>query len=201
MGSRRLPGKSLEDINGKPLLWHVLDRAQRIKSKDVVILATPDSKENDCLTKIATDTGSMIFRGSENDVLSRYYYAALDIDADVIVRITGDCPLLDPAKCDRVINAFHNSCQDYVANAFPVRTVPSGLECEVFSFEALRLAHYNANSSHDREHVTPWMQTNITAINPTLGEKLSVDTEDDLERVRAIVEPSLDIHALRAMTS
>ena len=201
MGSRRLPGKSLEEINGRPLLWHVLNRAQQIKGKDVVILATPNSSENDCLTKIATETGSMIFRGSEEDVLSRYYYAALGADADVVVRISGDCPLIDPAKCDRVINAFHNSCQEYVSNTFPIRLVPSGFDCEVFSFSSLQRAHFNAQDSYEREHVTPWIQRNITAVNPNLGAKVSVDTKDDLERVRGMLEPSLNVTALQAMIS
>lgn len=186
MGSDRLPGKSMMEIEGKPLLWHVLSRVQKIRHKDVVVLATPDTPENDCLDRVAWDTGCEIYRGGEHDVLARYYHAAKSVDAGIVVRVTGDCPLIDPKRCDRVINAYLNSCSDYVSNIYPVRSVPSGYDCEAFSFELLELAFHNATSKYDREHVTPWIKEESQSRNRILSDKLSVDTQEDLDRVRAV---------------
>ena len=174
--SKRLPGKINADIGGRIMLWHVVKRAEMIG------LGQPD---------IIHPEG--FIECDENDVLGRYYLAARRSSLDAVMRITGDCPLLDPAACTRVLEAYKTGLFDYVANDI-FKTYPDGLGCEVFSFAALEFAHQNATKPYDREHVTPFLKSHkeITKLNlrcPINGLsdlKLSVDTQEDLDFVRKI---------------
>lgn len=183
MGSKRFPGKVLADLCGKPVLWHVLTRAGQVKA-DAHILAVPYSDAS-VLEPLADECGFGVWAGDEHDVLLRYMEAAVSVSADIIVRITGDCPLIDPEECNRIGALLLNGRTKYASNVYP-RTVPKGYDCEAFTFDFLRTAHEYATDPHDREHVTPWMQRNNQF--DSIFDNYSVDTPEDLERVRQIME-------------
>jgi len=195
VGSTRLPGKVLKDISGKPMLWHVLNRLRLSTKIDSIILAIPDSKRNDQLEDFAKGLNLHHFRGSEADVLSRYYGAATKFGADVIVRLTSDCPLIDPRVIDKVIEQHLNSDADYTSNTIR-RTFPRGLGTEVFNFATLERAHREAKQDYEREHVTPYIYQHpnlfqLKSVEAT-GKlrrpdlRLTVDTEEDLKLIREI---------------
>ena len=152
MGSTRLPRKVLADIEGKPMIWHVVNRLKFSKKLDEIILAIPDSKENDVLEKFAKDNKIKYFRGSEKDCLSRYYETAKKFKCDVIVRITSDCPLIDPKIVDLAIKKHLNSGADYTSNIFK-RTFPRGLDTEVFNFSTLEQVRKKSEKPYQREGV------------------------------------------------
>ncbi len=160
MGSSRLPGKVLEQLGSKPVLLHVLDRASQIAGVDDVCLATTDLARDDAVAKIASDAGYPVFRGSEEDVLSRYVGAAQMLQADRIIRITCDCPLIDPTICGDVLALIENGAA-YSSNVPDEgRSWPHGLDCEAFLRSELERAHECAETPDDREHVTPWLRRN-----------------------------------------
>ncbi len=206
MGSSRLPGKVMMPIAGKPMLAHVVNKAKMLNVDEVVIATTTNPFDYDIAewcrpTKPSPEwidpAKALCFRGPENDVLKRYLLAANEYNAEVIVRITADCPLLDSFTSNKVIEAFKFQEVDYASNVWPERTFPRGWDIEVFSYGALLLAYSGTQDPtplHQewREHVTPWMQrylrifnyksdTNRSAIN------FSVDTQEDLDRVRKIL--------------
>lgn len=195
MTSTRLPGKVLMNIEGKPMLWHVINRLRFSKKLDDIILAIPDTKENDILEKFVKDNKLKYFRGSEKDVLSRYYEAAKFFSVDLIVRITSDCPLIDPKIVDLVIEEHLNSTADYSSNSLK-KTFPRGLDVEVFNFEILEMVYKEAKEDYQREHVTPYIYEhpeifevqNIEAKGklrrPEL--RLTVDTKEDLQLIKEI---------------
>ena len=156
MGSMRLPGKVIKKIEGKTVLEHVIERLKRVKGT-TIILATTDKKEDDILEKIAKKNGVSVFRGSENDVLDRFYQAAKLFKLDYIVRITSDCPLVDPVIVGKVIDFYFKNNFDHVGVD---ATFPDGIDAEVFSFVALEKAWKEATSEEDREHVTPYIWKN-----------------------------------------
>ncbi len=193
MGSSRLPGKVLKDILGRPMLYHVVRRARAADLVDLVVVATTEAEADDVLEAFCVSEGIPCFRGSENDVLDRYYRTARFFGADVIVRITADCPLLDPAVIDRVIDVFRSGEYDYVSNALEP-TYPDGLDTEVFSIGALQRAWEEAGLVSEREHVTPYIWKNksifrTAAVRHTedlSGFRWTVDEPGDLEFVRRI---------------
>lgn len=195
MGSSRLPGKMMMDLNGRPVVTHVFDRAKKASGLAEVWLATTISSQDDVLADWAANYGVPCFRGSESDVLDRYYQCAKEAGADVIVRLTGDCPLLDPSVIDKVIAAFLVSGVDYASNVHPP-TYPDGLDTEVCTFAALEKAHREAILSSEREHVTPyiWKNTNLfSQINvenniDVSAERWTLDTPEDLVYVRLLVQ-------------
>ena len=158
MGSSRFPGKVLEDVAGHPMLWHVVHRLRKAKFVDKVVVATTDRPLDDPIVDFCRQDGLACFRGDERDVLDRFYQAAKTHHADVVIRITADCPLIDPAVVDRVVERFRQGDCDYVSNASPY-TYPDGLDTEVFSFAALERAWRDANKPSEREHVTPYLRT------------------------------------------
>lgn len=156
MGSTRLPGKVLMEVNGSSLLEIMLKRVALSNKVDQIIVATSELPQDDPIAKFCVDNGHKLFRGSETDVLSRFYQCATQAGASVIVRLTADCPLIDPTTIEKVIALYENSDVDYASNTVPpeTSTFPDGSDVEVFSYDALTRAYYEAQHSHDREHVT-----------------------------------------------
>lgn len=191
MNSARLPGKAMELIAGRPMLAHVLERAAAIDGVDQVILATATGHHNLPLRDLAYGMGIASYIGSETDVLGRVYRAALLLRADVVIRVTGDCPLLDPVGSAKVLLYFQSAAWDYVSNVGPGT---DGLDTEVMTLRVLHRACMQATSAEDREHVTPWIRRQRSlAIGKFVagvtdgGAKWSVDSEEDLGRVRLAV--------------
>jgi glutamate-1-semialdehyde 2,1-aminomutase/spore coat polysaccharide biosynthesis protein SpsF len=196
MGSTRLPGKVLADIGGKPMLAQIVSRLERSRLIDDVIIATSDSSVDDPIAALATQRDLKTFRGHECDVLDRYYRAARHTEADIIVRVTGDCPLIDPEIVDRVIATFLCEECDYASNTL-VCTYPDGLDVEVFSFAALEAAWRDGRRAADREHVTPFIRTSqrfrLCNVQSEWGRttrhlRWTVDEPRDLEFVRAVYD-------------
>ena len=194
LGSRRLPRKTLALIQGKPMIGHVLERLQRAKTLDQIMVATSDSPTDDDLEVWLKRKGVTYFRGSESDVLDRYYQAARSMSAETIVRITADCPLIMPGVIDRVVRDFQAGRADYVSNTQPP-TYPDGLDTEVFSFSALERAWKEARSPEEREHVTLYFyRSSLFKTRNVVAEdgenascfKWSVDHPKDLRLVRRI---------------
>jgi len=158
MTSSRLPGKVLRPLAGQSVLWHVLTRAQAIPGVDLVCCATTEGPEADPLVEEAARVpGVAIFRGSSDDVLDRYLRAAKACDAGIVMRITSDCPLIDPVICGELLALRERENADYASNVNP-RGFPHGLDCEVFTYAALERAAEEATEPVEREHVTPWLR-------------------------------------------
>jgi glutamate-1-semialdehyde aminotransferase/spore coat polysaccharide biosynthesis protein SpsF (cytidylyltransferase family)/predicted dehydrogenase len=193
MGSSRLPGKSLAEIEGHPMLWHVIQRVKRACLVGRVVVATSTAPADDAIEAMCRENGVTCYRGSEHDVLDRYYMAARAERASQLVRITADCPLIDPEVIDRVVRRFQRGDVDYATNAM-VRTYPDGLDTEVFSFSALERAWHEANKSSEREHVTPYLRmgkfrtANVECDSISLYQhyRWTVDEAEDLEFTRAV---------------
>lgn len=197
MGSTRLPGKVMLDLCGKTVLEHVIQRVKRVKNIDEIVIATTIDKKDDVIVEEAMKCGVKVFRGSEEDVLSRYYYAAKENKADVVVRITSDCPLIDQEITQKTIDYYliNKDKFDYVSNTLE-RTFPRGLDTEVFSFKVLEKAFNEAILQRDREHVTPYIWDNPEMFN--LGcyksdvdyskYRWTLDTEEDFELIKRIYE-------------
>lgn len=197
MTSKRFPGKSMALLEGRPVIEHVAARAARIESVGIVVVATPYDPVNRPIWDHFKDTDIHIFADEvpENDVLSRYYHAALAYELTHIVRITGDCPYLSPKVCDEVIKMHLEKKFDYTSNVFPKRTFPKGFDCEVMSFDALEACWMMSKKAYDREHVTPWLQNTEGVERGNLLQKrddseinLCVDYPEDIERVPALVK-------------
>ena len=156
-GSTRLPGKVLRKLSGKTVLEHVLRRCGSIPGIDHVICATTDKPIDDVIVAEAHRLGVDVYRGDENDVLGRYLGAARQVDADIVMRVTSDCPLIDPAICAAVLRLRQERNADYAANNMS-RLFPHGLDCEAFTRAALEDAAAHAIEPYDREHVTPWLR-------------------------------------------
>lgn len=195
LGSTRLPGKVLEDISGKPMLWHVVNRAQKAGSLDQVLIATTLSARDDAVESFCKSHGFACFRGSEDNVLERYYLAALSFNAKTVVRLTADCPLIDPAVVDIVVSSYlrESGSYDYASNTVE-RTYPRGLDTEAFSFRVLEKCHKEAKEKPEREHVTLYMyehpeEFRVLCVKNSVdlsGFRWTVDEERDLELVRQI---------------
>ena len=157
MSSSRFPGKMLQPIGGLPLAVYVCTRASRAKSVDAVVLATSEEPSDDPLAEAVAAAGFKVFRGSLDDVLSRFAGAARLVHADVAVRVTGDCPLVDPALLDTMLAHFTAGHLDYLSNIAPP-TFPDGLDLEIMRVSALERAVREASPGHQREHVTPYLR-------------------------------------------
>lgn len=184
MGSTRLPGKVLKEICGKTVLWHVVNRLRAARNIDSVLIATTTEASDDPVVSWCRENRVAHFRGSLDDVLDRYYRAAGFCGARTIVRITADCPLIEPTLVDRVIEKFAADGCDHagVASSFP-----DGLDAEVFSFEALKKAHAEARLASEREHVTPYIWK-----NPQTFRLGAVHSETDLSKMRWTVDDEKD---------
>lgn len=194
MGSTRLPGKVLQPILGKPMIWWVMHRVSGCRLLDRVVIATTASRLDDALVELCEQEHWFAFRGSEDDVLDRYYRTATQFEADLVVRITSDCPLIDPTVTDRTVATFLSIAPgpDYVSNTLE-RTYPRGLDTEVFSMQALTTA-WKEDHSTWREHVTPFLYRNPNTFrlhsvtNPVDFScyRWTVDSPEDLELVRQV---------------
>jgi len=193
MGSSRLPGKALKDIQGRSMLARVVRRAQRSSLIDRLIVATTDKEADDAIASECKVLGVSVFRGSEDDVLDRYYQAAKAFSAEAVVRITSDCPLIDPDVIDRVVRVFLDNRPDYASNTIE-NTYPRGLDVEVFTFSALEKAWRNASRDFERVHVTPYIY-----LHPELFRKLSVTGEKNLSFYRWTVDTAEDLALVRAI--
>lgn len=191
MSSVRLPGKVLADLAGKPLLQHVVERVSQAKTLDGVVVATGDLPANQPIVEFCQWQHWDYYHGSEDDVLSRFHWAALWRNAKVIVRVTGDCPLHSGEEIDRVVRFFRQGHYEYAANCFPPR-LPDGLDSEVIMMRALTAANVEAVSKSDREHVTPWLRCNLP--HYLWG---SADHEPDLSRYRLCVDTPADLEVMR----
>jgi spore coat polysaccharide biosynthesis protein SpsF len=197
MGSSRLPGKTLADIGGRPMLGRLVDRARLIPGVDQVVIATTDRPSDAAILRFAEAEGLPASAGSEQDVLDRVYRAATRFGVSVIVRVTPDCPMLDPEISGRMLAEFRHldGRVDYVSNVHPP-TFPDGLDTEVFSLEALEIAWREARLPSDREHVTPfiWRQperfrlANFAHAEDLSSQRWTVDTAADLAFARAIYD-------------
>ncbi|OGO19500.1 MAG: hypothetical protein A2Z14_04015 [Chloroflexi bacterium RBG_16_48_8] len=199
MGSSRLPGKILLDIAGLPMLARVVERVRRAETIDEVVVATTVEREDDVVAQYCQDQGYPYIRGDNLDVLKRYWQAAQTFKADIIVRITADCPLMDPRVVDRTVNAFLSS---YPKAQFGTdrgldqirRTYPIGMDVEVMTYDALNMAYHEAKEAYQREHVTPFLyevigcfdKTSVDAEGDYGSQRWAVDTPEDLAFVREI---------------
>ena len=199
MSSTRLPGKVLKEIAGRPMLAWVVERARKAQTITDVIVATTTESSDDPIVGFCAEMGYACTRGSLNDVLDRFYQAARAHRADVIVRVTADCPLIDPAEIDHVVREYKRSGVDFAANRLPPpfgRTDPIGLDTEVCSFAALERAWREAKEPYQREHVMPYLyeergRFKVLRVDhdPDYGDlRWTVDTPQDLELVRVIFE-------------
>ena len=199
MSSSRLPGKVLLDLGGQPALAWVIQRARRARLLSGVLVATTTDPADDPIAELCTQLGTPCFRGHPFDVLDRYYQTARSAEAEAIIRITADCPLVDPAQIDELIAAFFEQGVDFACNRLPPpwhRTYPIGLDLEMCSFAGLERAWREATLKHEREHVLPYfydepgrfkvLQLNAEAVYGHL--RWTLDTPADLEVLRVIFE-------------
>lgn len=195
MASTRLPGKVMKEVLGRPLLSYLIERVRCCKGIKNIILATTVNPEDDIIAMLGGKEGVNIFRGSENNVLKRFHEATTRFDAKHIMRITADCPLIDPELLDILIEYYFVQKYDYVSNSVNP-TLPDGLDAEVFTFKALDYAHKHAVLPSELEHVTPYILNHPEIFkigNWTYQEDLSqlrwtVDEPEDFEFVRLVIE-------------
>lgn len=193
MGATRFPNKVMQRIGDMPMIGLLLERLSRARKVQQIVLATSTDARNEPMVSYVRDLGYQVYEGSENDVLDRYYQAAKQAGADVVVRVTGDCPLIDPELVDAVIDAFDGGNVDFACNVLPA-TYPDGLDVEVFSFAALQRAHREADQQQQREHVTPYFveleefrKINLTHSEDHSKERWTVDEPADFEVVTNVV--------------
>ena len=176
MGSTRLPGKVLKKILGKPMLWHIVNRVEKSRYVNTVIIATTMDKKDDAIEGFADEYHLGIYRGSENDIVDRYYNAARKYHADVIVRIWGDCPLIDPEIIDKVIEQFLSNNADYANNSKP-HTFPFGMNVEIYSFNTLERIWKETKDPFFREYPFEYIYANQNSFK-AVYVKNDVDLSD-----------------------
>lgn len=201
MGSTRLPGKVMIKIKEKTILNHIVDRIKYCNNIDEIIVATSIDKNNDVIEKECSRIGVNCFRGSEQDVLARYYNAATKTQADLIVRITADCPMIDYNIIDKMMDEFMKKCiskkMDYMSNFDVVKnTFPRGMDVEIITIDALKKSYKEAKKDYEREHVTPYIYNNpgrFSMLGYSNNEDLSkyrftLDTKEDLKLIKIIYD-------------
>ncbi|MHB9041469.1 MAG: cytidylyltransferase domain-containing protein [Melioribacteraceae bacterium] len=196
-GSTRLPGKILKEIYHKPMLWHVVNRLSHSRLIDKIIVATTDLAEDDQVQKFCEANNFLFYRGSSEDVLSRYYNAAKSFNAKIIIRITSDCPVIDFSIIDKMLEEFISETRvrklDYLSNVL-TRSFPRGLDTEIFTFAAIEKTYNEAKQIYEREHVTPYIYNHpdIFTLKNFSNEKdysfhrWTVDTQEDFDLVDKI---------------
>lgn len=197
MASTRLPGKVMKDLAGKPVLWHIVDRVKHSFFLNEIIIATTTNPEDDVIESACKSWNILVFRGNSENVLKRYCDAIYFLESgkpkiDYIIRITGDCPLIDPTIIDKVFSAASLGHFDYASNTNPP-TFPDGLDVEVISRDILFMANEKAILKSDREHVTPfiWKNPTFKKLNIQHSKNLSalrwtLDNEEDYELIKTV---------------
>lgn len=199
MTSSRLPGKVLMDICGRPALQRMLERVLRARRIDQVVVATTVNATDDPVVELCDSLAVKTFRGDEQNVLGRFLAAADENGAESVVRLTADCPMIDPELIDEIVTAYEVGEADYVSNC-NVRTYPDGLDVEVFTMDALREADRSVEQPFPREHVTPYIRGShpqygagdfhreqVTFMTDLGHLRWTLDTAEDMERIRALV--------------
>jgi len=189
LGSKRFPNKVLKEIGGIPMIGLLLSRLAKAKQIDQILVAVPVGIKNISLVEYVQKLGFKCVQGSEDDVLDRYVSAARQAEADVVVRITGDCPLVDPDLVDEVVQGFKSANVDYFSNVANL-TYPDGLDIEVFSMQALERAGYEAKDAYDREHVTPYLRS------ADQFSRASIEYKDNLSGLRWTVDEYVDFQVV-----
>ena len=197
MISTRLPGKVMKKVLGKPLLEYQIERLRQVRLADELVIATTTNDTDQPIVELCERLGVAYYRGSEEDVLSRYYEAAIQFGADIVVRVTSDCPLIDPGVVDEVIGLYiyNRDKYDYVSNTLE-RTYPRGLDTEVFSMAALKKAYKEVGEQPDREHVTLFMYrrpeqfrlANSSGAVDYSHHRWTVDTPEDFRLIQLILQ-------------
>jgi spore coat polysaccharide biosynthesis protein SpsF len=196
MGSTRLPRKVLLPLLSEPMLTHVVRRVARARSVDATVVATTVSPPDDAIVELARREAWIVERGSEADLLDRYLQAARANGAERVVRITADCPLIDPGLIDEIVEKLSTTGAAYASNTLEPRTYPRGLDVEAMTLEALEAANVADHDPRSREHATPWIyrhpdQFTLAAVRWPVdlsGHRWTVDTADDYELVRRVYE-------------
>lgn len=195
IGSSRLPGKIMLNVCGKPLLEHLIHRIKNSKKLDKIIIATTTNKEDNEVVDFCSSRNIAFFRGSQNDVLSRYYETAKFFSVDTIVRLTADTPLLDSQTIDKTIQVYEENNFDFVSNSSPLpRTYPDGFNVEIFSFEVLEKIHKDAINPSDREHVTTYI-----TMQPKKFNVYRVDYFKDLSKYRFNLDYKEDYQLIKCI--
>jgi len=192
MGSTRLPGKVLKEVMDKPLLQYLIERLRMVELADEIVIATTTNPEDSKIVDFCHREKIPLFRGESEDVLDRFYNAAKAFKADAIVRITADCPLIDPKLITQVIQYYldHYPEYDYVSNSH-IRSFPIGMDAEIFSMKALEEAFHESSLPEEREHVTPFIyrrpnryNSSVITHKPDLSHlRLTVDTQEDFDLI------------------
>lgn len=190
MGSYRLPGKSMMHLAGKPCVQRVVERVRMADKVDEVVVATSSLEQDDVIAHLCETNGYSLYRGSETDVLARYYEAAVHFGGDRVMRVTGDCPLIDPGVLNALVSLHEANPGAFVSNNLE-RSFPLGLDAEVFSILLLEQATKQTGENYDHEHVSQWMRAlpghvNLRAPVNLSNLRLTLDTRDDLTLIRAI---------------
>lgn len=208
MGSSRLPGKILKEVNGKALLFYQIERLRQSDEIDQLVIATTVEQQDNQIVEFCKKHKVDYYRGSESDVLARYYQTWKEYGGDIIVRLTSDCPIIDPMIVDEIIRYYKTNKYDYVSNTIE-RTFPRGLDTEVFSKKVLEKTYKLATLERDREHVTAYIYTHpeIFTIGSYIGlqdysnYRWTVDTQEDYLLIKNLLEAykekeqDLDLHA------
>lgn len=193
MQSRRLPGKVMKEIFGKPIIGYMLDRLEYSQNIDKTIVATSNDQSNDVLCEYLRSRGTEVFRGSEDNVLERFYFAANKFQTKGVMRLTADCPLIDPKICDTLINLFIKKKLDYITTG---PSIAEGLDGEIFTFEVLKEMYEKATLKSEMEHVTQYVHNHRDQFNIFKYEseqdhsqyRIVVDEPEDFEVVKNIIE-------------
>ena len=196
MTSSRLPGKVLADLNGVPLLVYMIGRVRQATSVDDVWVATTENSTDDGVVAACSEIGINVFRGGEFDVLERFLHAAESAKAEIIIRLTADCPMIDPGLIDQFVTEYQQGDCDYLSNVSK-RTYPDGLDVEVFDIGTLNRAHQQASTEYDREHVTSYIYSDRKKTRFRLQHSVfasdfshirwTVDEQEDLDNIRRIL--------------
>ena len=198
IGSSRLPGKVLLSVNNKTLLEYHLERAFQSKFVNKWIVATTNEVDSDLICEISYKLSIVSYKGSLNDVLDRFYNAVKDEKPDYVVRITSDCPLIDPHIIDQVVKTCLEEKSDYVSNTL-IPTFPDGMDVEVFTFNALEKAWKESVLSSEREHVTPYIWKNSSFFDKTLFTSYNVKSDTDFSNIRLTVDQKEDFELIRIL--
>ncbi len=189
MSSSRLPGKVLESLAGKPVLYHIHERLSGCKLIDKIVIATSKDSSDDVIDDFCQNHHIECFRGSLNDVLDRFYQTAVKYKADIIIRITGDCPVIDPVIVDSVLAGFLGGSYDFYGLG---GEFPDGLDCTVFSFESIQMAWRDAKLPSEREHVGPYIEN-----NPKIFNGGALDLYSGLSSMRLTLDELADLELLK----